>query len=117
MGLLNFEHEERITAASEKISGVLNSRLFTIYKTGHKGSTVYNELAKVLGIEIDCDSDIWIEIDRFIAEKLFEMEEANKEPLVCEMCGDEMDQEDHDISDICGDCLEGEEDEDDTDCY
>ena len=58
---------------------------------------------------MDCDSDIWIEIDRFIAEKLFEMEEANKEPLECEMCGDEM--ESHDFSDICGECLEGEDED------
>jgi len=43
-----------------------------------------------------------------------ENEEENEEELKCEICEKKMSQKDHDFSDICGECMEGEE-EDESD--
>ena len=52
---------------NEKVSNVLN-------KTG-----AYTEIGKALGIEIDCDSQIFHDIEEFIVEKYEEMQEENED--------------------------------------
>lgn len=102
----NQEREDQIQAASEKISEVMNQELYNGFTKDKKGLTVYNSICTRLGIESDNDSDVWIEIERYmvcslIAEKLIEMSMEE-----CEMCGDEMTKEEHDFSDICPECRE-----------
>jgi len=51
----------------------------------------YDLIGKTLGIEIDCDSDIFRDIEEYIIEKFDEMD-SNREPQTCRACNEQIDE-------------------------
>lgn len=52
----------------------------------------YNLIGKTLGIEIDCNSDIFRDIEQFIIDKFDEMDE-DKVPTGCGFCGHKIEED------------------------
>jgi len=49
----------------------------------------YDLIGKTLGIEIDCNSEIFREIEQYIIEQFDEMD-SNREPATCGACAEEV---------------------------
>lgn len=63
-----------------KVSDILNGREYNPYIL----------IGLRLGIEIDSDSDIFLDIEEYIVDKYEEMEEENKSNRSCGFCGNKL---------------------------